>query len=112
MAVQIKSAMDCFLKLSRYRYRYTGHIAATVDQSEGNVIKHMKTISMILPHFGKRSVVKITIKTTDQAKDHITLVILKNPFGINGIPPAKSYAKCDITAKTNNRVIYFLTLWV
>jgi hypothetical protein len=52
------------------------------------------------------------IKTTDQASDHITLVILKNPFGINGIPPAKLYAKCDMTAKINSRAKYFFTFRV
>ena len=68
-------------------------MAAIVDQSDGNVIKQIKMMSTILAHLGSCFVVYITIKTTDHASDHITLVILKNPFGINGIPPAKSYAK-------------------
>ena len=89
METQISIVTDCFLKSPRFKYRYTGHIAAIVDQSEGNVMKQIRMISRILPHLGSRSVVKITIKTTDHARDHITLVILKMPLGINGIPPAK-----------------------
>ena len=109
MTTQISIINDCFLKSPRFRYRYTGHIAATVDQSAGNVMKQIIIISRILPHLGIRSVVKITIKTTDHASDHITLVALKNPLGINDIPPAKSYAKCDMIAKTKSLKAYFLT---
>ena len=52
-------------------------------------MKQIAIISTILAHWGRRSVVKMTIRTTDHASDHITLVILNIPFGINGIPPAK-----------------------
>ena len=112
MSTQTSIARDCFLKEPRFKYKYTGHIAATVDQSDGNVMKHINITSRIFAHCGKRSVWNITIKTTDHASDHITLVILKNPLGIKGIPPAKLYAKWDITAKTNSLPIYFLTSWV
>ena len=39
--------MDCFLKSPRFRYRYTGHMAATVDQSDGKVIRQIKMINRL-----------------------------------------------------------------
>ena len=105
-------ARDCFLKFPLFKYKYTGQMAAMVDQSDGKVIKQIKMMNRILLHCGSRSVVKMTIRTTDQASDHMTLVILKNPFGRNGSPPAKLFAKCEIKAKMNNLAIYFLTFRV
>ena len=92
-AVHMNIVTACFLKLPRFKYKYTGQMAAIVDQSAGNVIKQIKTVSTILSHCGKRSVVNMTIKTTAHASGHMTLVILKKPFGTKGIPPAKLYAK-------------------
>ena len=40
---------DCFLKSPRFMYKYTGHIAATVDQSDGKVIKQA-VHHIIIPH--------------------------------------------------------------
>ena len=101
IAVHINIVTACFLNSPRCIYKYTGQIAAIVDQSAGNVIKQIKMVSTILIHCGKRSVVNITIKTTAHASGHMTLVILKKPFGTKGIPPAKLYAKCDIKANRN-----------
>ena len=112
IAVQINNVIDCFLKSPRFRYRYTGHIAAIVDQSDGKVTTHIRMIRTIFAHCGSRSVVNMTMRTTDHASDHITLVALNILLGIKGIPPAKLYAKCDMTAKTNNLKIYFFTFLV
>ena len=43
---------DCFLKSPRCRYKNTGQIAAIVDQSAGNVITQIKTVSTILSYWG------------------------------------------------------------
>ena len=49
-AVHINIITACFLKSPRCKYKYTGQIAAIVDQSAGNVIKQIKMVSTILIH--------------------------------------------------------------
>ena len=100
-----------FLNLPRLIIIKYGAITAMHDQADGKDIRQIAIIAIIFPHWGTFPLSHITISTTDHANDHITLVWLNIPVesGSMGIPKAKSYAKCDITAKINSRRIYFLT---